>query len=99
MHASAANSTPPSCGHSSATCPAQCPGACITRSPPVSISTPPVETYWRPIAGSQLYLVANTIANYNIRYVESQTTPEALIVDLLGEDVVITRLPREDTNM
>ena len=55
------------------------------------------ESYWRPIPGAQLYLVASTIANYNIRYVEPESTQEALIGELLGEDVVITPLPGEDT--
>ena len=57
----------------------------------------PLEEYWRPIPGARLYLVASTIANYNLRYVDPTTLDEPLTDDLLGEDVIITPLPIEDT--
>ncbi len=57
----------------------------------------PLDSYWRPIPGAQLYLVAGTIANYNIRYVRPELTSDQFRDDLLGEDIVITPLPAEDT--
>ena len=56
-----------------------------------------MESYWRPIPGAQLYLVAGSIANYNIRYVRSALSKEQLTDYLLGENIVITPLPAEDT--
>ena len=53
----------------------------------------PSETYWRPIAGARLYLVGSTVANYNIRYV--QPTED----ELLGQSIVITPLPGENTEI
>lgn len=49
-----------------------------------------VETYWKTIPGSNMYLPAGTIANYNIRYVENET--EAVRKEL-GEDVTVEPLP------
>ena len=57
----------------------------------------PAESYWRPIPGAQLYLVASTVANYNIRYVDPEHHDTRLAGDLLGQDIVITPLPAEDT--
>jgi hypothetical protein len=45
----------------------------------------------------RLYLVASTIANYNLRYVDPATLSDSFTDDLLGEDVIITPLPAEDT--
>jgi hypothetical protein len=63
----------------------------------------PKETYWRPIPGAKLYLVASTIANYNIRYTRPANAtnlpiPEITIAQLqarLGTDTIITALPPE----
>ena len=57
----------------------------------------PSESYWRPIPGARLYLVASTIANYNIRYVDPTRAEPQFTDDLLGEDMIITPLPAEDT--
>jgi len=54
------------------------------------------EEYWAPVPGSNLYLVASALANYNIRYVEP--TDLEFVEQELGEGVVITPLPREDSN-
>ncbi len=59
----------------------------------------PLESYWRPIPGAQLYLVASTISNYNIRYVDPGRRLEQLTDELFGEDIVITPLPAEDTEI
>lgn len=59
--------------------------------------TEPLESYWRPIPGAQLYLVASSISNYNIRYVEPGKKLEQLTDELFGKDVLITPLPAEDT--
>ena len=56
-----------------------------------------LESYWRPIPGAQLYLVASTISNYNIRYVDPGRRAEQLTDELFGEDIIITPLPAEDT--
>ena len=52
------------------------------------------EEYWAPVPGSNLYLVASTLANYNIRYVEPSDIE--FVEQELGEGVVITPLPPED---
>lgn len=57
----------------------------------------PLDAYWRAIPGAHLYLVASTIANYNLRYVDPATLSDSFTDDLLGEDVLITPLPAEDT--
>lgn len=60
----------------------------------------PKESYWRTIPGAKLYLVASSIANYNIRYVPpiSQSTVIELRQRLgLDENEIITPLPAEDT--
>lgn len=51
------------------------------------------EEYWTPVPGSNLYLAASTLANYNIRYVEP--TDIEFVEQELGTGVVITPLPRE----
>jgi hypothetical protein len=53
------------------------------------------EEYWTAVPGSNLYLVASTLANYNIRYVEPSDIE--FVEQELGENVVITPLPAEDT--
>ena len=62
----------------------------------------PKESYWRPIPGAKLYLVASTIANYNIRYTRpagsAQAASQTTIAQLrarLGDDAIITALPPE----
>jgi hypothetical protein len=52
------------------------------------------EEYWRPVPGSNLYLSAATLANYNIRYVEPSDID--FVEQELGAGVVITPLPPED---
>jgi hypothetical protein len=54
------------------------------------------EEYWTPVPGSNLYLAAGTLANYNIRYVEP--TDIEFVEQELGTGVVITPLPREHTD-
>jgi hypothetical protein len=51
------------------------------------------EEYWTAVPGSNLYLVASTLANYNIRYVEPSDIE--FVEQELGENVVITPLPAE----
>ena len=53
------------------------------------------EAYWAPVPGSNLYLVASTLANYNIRYVEPSDIE--FVEQELGENVVITPLPPENS--
>jgi hypothetical protein len=52
------------------------------------------EEYWTPVPGSNLYLAAGTLANYNIRYVEP--TDIEFVEQELGTGVVITPLPPEN---
>jgi hypothetical protein len=57
----------------------------------------PKEAYWRTIPGAKLYLVASTIANYNIRYIPV-AAPETTLDELrarFGEEAIITPLPPE----
>ncbi|WP_158942080.1 hypothetical protein [Granulicella sp. S190] len=57
----------------------------------------PRDSYWRTIPGAKLYLVASTIANYNIRYVPP-SQPEMTLADLrarLGDDAIVTPLPQD----
>jgi hypothetical protein len=49
------------------------------------------DEYWVPIPGSNLYLVASTLASYNVRYVEP--TDIEFVEQELGERVIITALP------
>lgn len=53
------------------------------------------EKYWTPVPGSNLYLAAANLANYNIRYVEP--TDIEFVEQELGTGVVITPLPPEPT--
>jgi hypothetical protein len=53
------------------------------------------EEYWTPVPGSNLYLAASTLANYNIRYVEPSDIE--FVEQELGTGVVITPLPPEDS--
>jgi hypothetical protein len=53
------------------------------------------EEYWAPVPGSNLYLVASTLANYNIRYVEPSDIE--FVEQELGENIVITPLPPESS--
>jgi hypothetical protein len=61
--------------------------------------TQPKESYWRAIPGAKLYLVASTIANYNIRYTRppsaTQVNTIAQLRARLGDDTIITALPPE----
>jgi hypothetical protein len=52
------------------------------------------EKYWTPVPGSNLYLAAGTIANYNIRYVEPSDLE--FVEQELGTGIVITPLPPEN---
>jgi hypothetical protein len=51
------------------------------------------EQYWTPVPGSNLYLAAANLANYNIRYVEPSDIE--FVEQELGSGVVITPLPPE----
>ena len=51
------------------------------------------EVYWAPVPGSNLYLAAGTLANYNIRYVEPSDIE--FVEQELGSGVLITPLPPE----
>jgi hypothetical protein len=51
------------------------------------------EKYWTPVPGSNLYLAAANLANYNIRYVEPSDIE--FVEQELGTGVVITPLPSE----
>jgi hypothetical protein len=51
------------------------------------------EKYWTPVPGSNLYLAAANLANYNIRYVEPSDIE--FVEQELGTGVVITPLPPE----
>ena len=53
------------------------------------------EKYWTPVPGSNLYLAAANLANYNIRYVEPSDIE--FVEQELGTGVVITPLPPEGT--
>jgi hypothetical protein len=53
------------------------------------------DEYWVPVPGSNLYLVASTLASYNVRYVEP--TDIEFVEQELGERVVITALPPENS--
>jgi hypothetical protein len=53
------------------------------------------DEYWVPVPGSNLYLVAGTLASYNVRYV--QPSEIEFVEQELGEGVVITALPPENT--
>ena len=53
------------------------------------------EKYWTPVPGSNLYLAAANLANYNIRYVEPSDIE--FVEQELGSGVVITPLPPEGT--
>jgi len=53
------------------------------------------EEYWTAVPGSNLYLAANTLANYNIRYVEPSDIE--FVEQELGTGIVITPLPPEDS--
>ena len=60
----------------------------------------PNESYWAPIPGAKLYLVASSLASYNIRYVPHHASPnvDAIRQDLgLVPDAVITPLPRTES--
>ena len=49
------------------------------------------EEYWASVPGSNLYLAASSLANYNIRYVEPSDID--FVEQELGEGIVITPLP------
>jgi hypothetical protein len=53
------------------------------------------DEYWTAVPGSNLYLVASTLANYNIRYVEPSDIE--FVEQELGTGVVITPLPADDS--
>ena len=54
------------------------------------------EKYWTPVPGSNLYLAAANLANYNIRYVEPSDIE--FVEQELGSGVVITPLPPEPSD-
>ncbi len=58
------------------------------------------DAYWRPIPGAKLYLVASTLANYNIRYTHPEPKPSLDEVrgKLMDENVSITSLPPEEAS-
>ncbi len=51
--------------------------------------------YWAPVPGSNLYLVASSLTSYNVRYTEPSELE--FVEEELGERVVITRLPPENS--
>jgi hypothetical protein len=51
------------------------------------------EKYWTPVPGSNFYLAAANLADYNIRYVEPSDIE--FVEQELGSGVVITPLPPE----
>jgi hypothetical protein len=55
------------------------------------------EEYWTAVPGSNLYLVASTLANYNIRYVEPSDIE--FVEQELGRGVVITPLPADNSEV
>jgi hypothetical protein len=55
------------------------------------------EEYWTAVPGSNLYLVASTLANYNIRYVEPSDIE--FVEQELGTGVVITPLPADNSEV
>jgi hypothetical protein len=55
------------------------------------------EEYWTAVPGSNLYLVASTLANYNIRYVEPSDIE--FVEQELGAGVVITPLPADSSEV
>jgi hypothetical protein len=52
------------------------------------------EEYWTAVPGSNLYLVASALANYNVRYVEPSDID--FVEQELGAGVVITPLPPDN---
>jgi hypothetical protein len=54
------------------------------------------EEYWAAVPGSNLYLVASTLANYNVRYVEPSDLD--FVEQELGTGVVITALPPAESD-
>ncbi len=52
----------------------------------------PVESYWKPIPGSNLYIQSSSILNYNVRYGDSIDTAARKEI---GQDVRVTTLPSE----
>ncbi|MDQ2834044.1 MAG: hypothetical protein M3Y50_09935 [Acidobacteriota bacterium] len=50
-------------------------------------------SYWAPVPGSNLYLVANNLTSYNVRYLEPSELE--FVEEELGERVFITRLPSD----
>jgi hypothetical protein len=55
--------------------------------------TKPSDAYWAPVPGSNLYLVASTLASYNVRYVEPSDID--FVEQELGSGITITPLPPE----
>jgi hypothetical protein len=55
--------------------------------------TKPSDAYWAPVPGSNLYLVANTLTSYNVRYVEPSDLE--FVEQELGSGIIITPLPPE----
>jgi hypothetical protein len=55
--------------------------------------TKPSDAYWAPVPGSNLYLVASTLASYNVRYVEPSDID--FVEQELGSGIIITPLPPE----
>lgn len=56
------------------------------------------EDYWRPIPGAKLYLVADSISNYNVRYVDTLESSSDLISNILGSDVTIKPADTTDSS-
>jgi hypothetical protein len=56
--------------------------------------TKDASTYWAPVPGSNLYLVASTLASYNVRYAEP--TDLEFVEQELGEGISITPLPPDN---
>jgi hypothetical protein len=54
------------------------------------------EDYWRKIQGAKLYLAAAPIINYNIRYVDTLESSEALISNALGMEITIKAAPPDN---
>jgi hypothetical protein len=54
------------------------------------------DQYWAPVPGSNLYLVASTLASYNVRYVEPSELD--FVEEEFGAGFVITPLPPDDSS-
>jgi len=50
------------------------------------------ESYWREIPGANLYVVASSISNYNIRYVTEEAHLASILRRRFGNDTTVTKV-------